>query len=523
MTPQHDYDYVIIGSGFGGSVSALRLSEKGYKVLVIEKGKWWIAADFPKTIWNLKKWIWAPILRLFGFFQMTYYRHVGILSGVGVGGGSLVYANTLPVPKQSFYSSGSWCQLKDWESELKPFYNLALKMLGASPNPRLEKGDEALKELACDMGKEDQFHPTNVSVYFGKPGETVPDPYFDGKGPDRTGCIYCGGCMVGCRYNSKNTLDKNYLHLAQHHGAKIQAESKVTDVRPLGEKGEMGYTVSWESSTGFMFKKSGTVVTRGVVFSGGVLGTVKLLLALMRSSLPNLSKKVGAMVRTNCEALMPVTALDKKTDYSQGIAIGSILHTDRHTHVEPVRYSKGSGFWRLIMFPRVNGKNFMSRIVRIGWDYLRHPLQNLKVLFVDDWAQRTQVMLFMQTLESTLQFKKGRLGSWMRTGIEAGEKPTPFIHEADELIDKYAKKINGKPMMPYNEALFGVPTTAHILGGACMGENSNEGVIDKNNRVFGYENMFVCDGAMISANPGVNPSLTITSITERAMSKIPPK
>ncbi|MBN4080816.1 GMC family oxidoreductase [Caldithrix abyssi] len=523
MTPQHDYDYVIIGSGFGGSVSALRLSEKGYKVLVIEKGKWWTAADFPKTIWNLRKWIWAPILRLYGFFQLTYYRHVGILSGVGVGGGSLVYANTLPVPKQSFYTGGSWGNLADWESELKGFYPLALKMLGANQNPRLEPGDEALKALAQDLGKTDQFHPTRVSVYFGQEGVTVPDPYFEGKGPDRTGCIYCGGCMVGCRFNSKNTLDKNYLYLAQQNGAKIQAESKVTDVKPIGGNGEEGYRITWEASTSLLSKKSGTVTASGVVFSAGVLGTVKLLLTLMKSSLPKLSKKVGGMVRTNSEALMPVTALDKKTDYSKGIAIGSILHTSKHTHVEPVRYSKGSGFWRLFMLPRVSGKNFFVRLLKIGWDYIRHPIQNLKVLFVDDWAKRTQVMLFMQTLESTLQFKKGRLGSWMRTGIEKGEKPTPFISEADDLIKKYAKKVNGKPMMPNNEALFGIPTTAHILGGACMGHNSREGVIDKNNCVFGYENMLVCDGAMISANPGVNPSLTITALTERAMSKIPPK
>lgn len=523
MTPHHDYDYVIIGSGFGGSVSALRLSEKGYKVLVLEKGKWWSADDFPKTIWNVKKWIWAPFLHFFGFFQMTGYRHVGILSGVGVGGGSLVYANTLPVPKQSFYNGGSWGKLADWKSELKDYYTLALKMLGANYNPRLEPGDKALKSLANDMGKTDQFHPTNVSVYFGQPGETVSDPYFDGKGPDRTGCIHCGGCMVGCRYNSKNTLDKNYLYLAQQHGAKIQAESKVTDVKPMGDHGENGYQVSWQSSTSFLMKKSGRITAGSVVFSAGVLGTVKLLLALRKLSLPNLSEKVGTMVRTNSEALMPVTALDKTTDYSKGIAIGSILHTGDHTHVEPVRYSKGSGIWRLIMLPRVSGKNFIVRLIKVIWNYLRHPIQNLNVFFTDDWAKRTQVMLFMQTLDSTLQFKKGRLGSWMRTGIEDGEKPTPFIKEADELIKQYAKKVNGKPMMPINEAVLGVPTTAHILGGACMGDNIKDGVIDKNNRVFGYNNMFVCDGAMISANPGVNPSLTITAITERAMSKIPPK
>lgn len=521
---KHDYDYVIIGSGFGGSVSALRLSEKGYKVLVIEKGKWWSSSDFAKTNWNLKRWMWLPILRFWGILKLTYYRHIGIVSGVGVGGGSLVYANTLPVPKNSFFKSKSWSHLANWKKELNYFYPLALKMLGADLNPRMEVGDLVLKDMAIEMNKEEDFHPANVSVYFGKPGETVSDPYFDGEGPDRTGCIFCGGCMVGCRHNAKNTLDKNYLYLAQKNGVKIRAESEVVNVKPTGNlDGSEGYEVFWEKSTSLLFKKKGKVTCKGVIFSGGVLGTVQLLLSLKESSLPNISEKVGCMVRTNSEALIPITSFDKSTDFSKGVSIGSIFHTGEHTHIEPVRYSKGSGFWRLLILPRVFGKSIFSRICKMVGKVLSHPIKYLKIFFVWDWAKRTQILLFMQTIDSTLKFSKSGFGRRMKTGLEKGKAPSPFIPEANKYAEKLAEKLNGESMMPNNEALFGMSTTAHILGGAVMGKDKSEGVIDKNNRVFGYKNLYVCDGSMISANPGVNPSLTITALTERAMSKVPNK
>jgi cholesterol oxidase len=298
---EFDYDYIIIGSGFGGSVSALRLSEKGYKVLVIEKGKWLIGHDFPKTNWDLKKWLWLPALKFFGLFKFTFFRHVTILSGVGVGGGSLVYANTLPVPKSRFFQADTWAHLADWEKELKDFYRVGLTMLGATPCPRLELGDRALQELARQIGKEELVQVGNVAVYFGEPEVTVEDPYFNGQGPDRAGCNFCGGCMLGCRYNAKNTLDKNYLHLAQQNGAIIQAESEVYDVRVLGQNnGSQGYKVKWRSSTSFV-KTRGEHTCRGIVFAGGVLGTVKLLLELRDSSLPNLSDKIGTGIRTNSE------------------------------------------------------------------------------------------------------------------------------------------------------------------------------------------------------------------------------
>jgi cholesterol oxidase len=345
---QYDYDYIIIGSGFGGSVSALRLSEKGYKVLVIEKGKWFRAKDFPETNWNLKKWLWIPFLKFYGFFKITFFRHVGILSGVGVGGGSLVYANTLPVPKSKFFKAKTWTHLADWERELGPFYQVSLRIMGAVPNPHLETGDRVLKQIAQDIGMEEHFEPTNVAVYFGEPGVTVEDPYFNGKGPHRTGCNYCGGCMIGCRYNAKNTLDKNYLYFAQKNGAEIKAESQVYDVSPLDDTdGSDGYKVLWRSATKYL-KKKGEFTTGGVIFAGGVLGTLKLLLTLKRSSLPNLSDKLGSGIRTNSESLIGVVTYDKDTVFSDGVALGSILHTDEHSHLEAVRYPSGSGFWLMV-------------------------------------------------------------------------------------------------------------------------------------------------------------------------------
>lgn len=521
MNNKYDYDYVIIGSGFGGSVCALRLSEKGYRVLVIEKGKWFRANDFPKTNWNVKRWLWIPFLRFYGFFKITVMKHVAILSGVGVGGGSLVYANTLPIPKDDFFESKTWSHLADWRTELDIHYQSALKMLGASPNPRLEKGDLALKELANETGRADQFEPTHVAVFFGEPDETIPDPYFDGEGPERSGCTFCGGCMVGCRHNAKNSLDKNYLHFAQKNGVTIQAESKVIDVSPINNtSGEEGFKISWKSMSRLL-KKKGVISCQNIIFSGGVLGTVKLLLDLKNSSLPHISEKIGCGIRTNSESLIGITSTNKDTVFSDGVAIGSILHTDDYSHLEPVRYPSGSGFWRILMSPMVHAPSAFHRSLKIIIEWFSHPVKNLKTYFVPDWAKHTQILLFMQTINSTLRFRSGWIG--MKSDMEAGPAPTAFIPEAKDLAEKYSRIVDGKPTTLLSETLLGIPTTAHILGGAVMGNNIEEGVIDKDNRVFGYHNMFICDGSMISSNPGVNPSLTITALSERAMSKIPAK
>ncbi len=522
MNKSWDYDYVIIGSGFGGSVSALRLSEKGYKVLVIEKGKWYKDEDFPRTNWKIRKWMWAPMAGCYGFFKMTYLNHVTVLSGVGVGGGSLTYANTLPVPEDKFFHSGSWSTLEDWKSVLAPYYETAYTMLGAAVNPKLGAADLTLKDLAKEMGKEDQFQPSKVGVYFGEPGKTVEDPYFDGRGPDRSGCIHCGACMTGCRHNAKNTLDKNYLYLAQQLGAEILAENEVCDLFPLGdEDGSDGYEVLSKSTIRGKKKKSFTC--RGIVFSGGVMGTVPLLLELKKKRLPGLSDMVGKNVRTNNESLLVITSTEKDhKDYSQGLAIGSILHTDNNSHLEPVRYGEGSGFFRLLTVPSVSHKYLMLRLFGILSLIIRKPILFFKTLFTDKYAQRSTVMLFMQTLDSTLQIKLGKFTK-MKTVPEKGEKPNAFIPEAQLLGKMYGKKVSGIPYSNITDLLLGSPTTAHILGGAVMGENAEKGVIDKNCEVFGYKNMLVCDGSMVSANPGVNPSLTITAISEYAMSRIPVK
>lgn len=516
------YDYVIIGSGFGGSVSALRLSEKGYKVLVIEKGKWFNRPeDFPKTNWNLKKWLWMPRLGMKGLFKMTFFRHVVALSGVGVGGGSLVYANTLPVPKKEFFNTGHWKDLQDWEKVLQPYYERAKKMLGAELHPYMSKSDKVMLKLAKELGDSTAFEKTEVAVHFGNLGITIPDPYFDGKGPDRTGCILCGGCMLGCRYNAKNTLDKNYLYLAKQKGAEIIAEKEVYDVIPLSENGSEGYEIRYKNSTSFVPGRS-SIRTKGVIFAGGVTGTVKLLLQLKVKSLPNLSEMVGCGIRTNSESLIGVTSLNKKNEFSEGIAIGSIIHIDKSRHVEPVKYSAGSGFWRLFMAPMISGPNFIVRLFRMFSDFFLHPLDNLRVFFVDDWSKRTHILLYMESIDSTLRLVRSKLGILV-SKAESGPLPTAFNPKAQELARKTEAIINGKAMVMNTESLFGIPTTAHILGGACMGKDATTGVIDKDNHVFNYVNMMVCDGSMISANPGVNPSLSITAITELAMSKVSSK
>ncbi|MCB0515569.1 MAG: GMC oxidoreductase [Chitinophagales bacterium] len=515
----YDYDYVVIGSGFGGSVSALRLSEKGYKVLVVEKGKWFTKPEhFPKTNWQLRKWLWMPKFGLQGLFRINVFRHVAVLGGTGVGGGSLVYANTLPVPKSAFFNSGSWKNLCNWENELKPFYALAKRMLGAQQHPYNSISEKAMQKLAEELGEKNAYAKTDVAVYFGKPGETVADPYFEGKGPDRTGCNLCGGCMLGCRYNAKNTLDKNYLYLAQQHGCEIKAERLVYDVIPLSEDGTDGYEVKFRQSTAYFSKKE-SVKTRGVVFSGGVLGTMSLLLKLKKTSLPKLSNTLGKGVRTNSESLIGVTTFDKKTVISEGIAIGSIVNIDENRHVEPVKYSAGSGIWRLLMAPMVQGKTMFGRFLLMCKDLITKPIKNLKVFFVDDWSKRTQILLYMESIDSTLQMKRSSLG-YIKTNLEEGEAPTAFNPIAQNIAHKMEAIIDGKAMVLATETLLGIPTTAHILGGACMGANAQEGVIDENHRVYNYQNMLICDGSIISANIGVNPSLTITALAERAMTKV---
>ncbi len=369
--------------------------------------------------------------------------------------------------------------------------------------------------MAKELGRADQFEKPNVAIYFGDSGVEKEDPFFDGKGPKRTGCIFCGGCMTGCRHNAKNTLDKNYLYLAQQLGAEILAEHEVYDVKEID--GE-GYKIFTKKSTSFI-KKSRSFKAKGVIFSGGVLGTIKLLLKLKIGSLPKISDRIGQDIRTNNETLISVSTTEKGKDLSKGIAIGSLLHTDDNSHLEIVRYSKGSDFWKLSHFPYSTGNHFFSRFFGMIRSVLSAPLQYLKI-YSRAWASNTVVLLFMQSLDSTIRFKKNIFGG-ISSHKGKGNLPTINLPESIELTKKYAKIIKGKPTSFALESIAGIPSTAHILGGAVMGKNESEGVINDHNQVFGYENMYVIDGSMISANPGVNPSLSITAIAERAMSFIP--
>lgn len=504
-------------------MSALRLSEKGYKVLVVEKGKWFKnSEDFPKSNWNLRKWLWMPGIRFFGIMKITILRHISIISGTGVGGGSLVYANTLPRPARAFYKSGSWAGLLDWEEELDEHYSEALRMLGATKNPKLFDADKALKDLALEIGKEGDFSHSNVAVYFGEPGRKSADPYFNGEGPTRTGCIHCGGCMTGCRYNAKNTLDKNYLYFAQRLGTDIFAENEVIGVKPINlEDGGDGYKISMKSSTK-LFGGRREVSAKGVIFSGGVLGTVKLLLKLKSTSLPLLSEMVGGDIRTNNETIISVSTLRDDLDMSKGVAIGSILTTDQDSHLEVVRYSKRSGFWKLLHLPVSYGSNIVVRLWQMILSFMKSPWSYVKIYWRNVWSKSTVVLLFMQTLDSTLKFKLGSVGG-LSSSVAQGKAPSPNIPASNYLTKKFAELVRGKPTSFALETLSGIPSTAHVLGGAVMASRPEKGVINKNNEVFGYKNMLVVDGSMISSNPGVNPSLTITAIAERCMSQIAKK
>jgi cholesterol oxidase len=528
---EETFDFVIIGSGFGGSVSAMRLAEKGYSVLVLERGKRYNSDDFPKTNWNLFKYLWWPAARCFGFMGINFLDDIMILNGSGVGGGSLVYACTHIKPGKAFFEAEEWRELADWEKELNPHYETANRMMGVNENPRFWPADHVLYDIATELGREDTFGPTPVAIYFGEPGKTVPDPYFGGEGPDRSGCIFCGGCMVGCRHNAKNTLDKNYLYFAEKYGAEVRAEANVVDIRPqYGMQPDRArYEIIYERTTDWIFKRQKAVRTRNVVLSAGVLGTVNLLLKCRdeTKTLPRLSQRIGARIRSNSEALIGSTARDGNVDYSQGIAITSHFWIDEETSVEPVRYPRGSSFIRTIAMPLVGkAEEAGNRLIIFIKEFLRRPYDFLKVSLLPDWAQDTTVLLVMQTVENRMKLKRGRSKfTLFRKGLVSErdkDLPIPNVIEAGRhVLERFAQRTNGIAAAAVNDVLLETPSTAHVLGGCGIGADESTGVVDINHRVFNYPGLYIADASVISANLGVNPSLTITAMTERAMSRIP--
>jgi cholesterol oxidase len=527
------YDFVVIGSGFGGSVSAMRLAEKGYRVLVLERGKRYETKDLPQSNYNIRKYLWMPLLRCFGIMGINLLDDIMILNGSGVGGGSLVYAGTLLKPEKKFFQAGGWRVLSNWEQELNPHFDTAQRMLGVDRNPRLTPADRIFQDIATELGREHTFEPTSVGIFFGEEGKTTSDPYFDGEGPDRCGCIFCGACMVGCRHNAKNSLDKNYLYFAEKYGAVIQPESTVSEIYPLYGPQEDGarYEILYERTTAWINKPRKAVRSRNVVISAGVLGTIELLLRCRdeTGSLPDLPARLGASVHSNSESLMGVTARTGEVDYSEGVAITSSFWVDEETSVEPVRYPKGSSLMRLIGLPLISnleGSAF-RRLGRLVTHVVRNPFDFAKTLFLPDWARDSTIVLVMQTVENRMHLELGRRPiSLFRKGLISKKDiklPIPSIIEAGrDVVDRFALKTNGIPQTAFNEVLLNTPSTAHILGGCTIGDDESNGVVDANHEIFNYPGMFVVDGSVIPGNLGVNPSLAITAMSERAMSLIPP-
>jgi cholesterol oxidase len=526
-TNHHDFDYVVVGSGFGGSVSACRLAEKGYSVAVLEMGKRWTEQDYPKSTWNLRRWIWRPGLKLFGFYDMRPFKHVMILCGNAVGGGSITYANTMLVPPEIVWGEGSWQGLAEWKREMPQHYATAQRMLGVTENRILGDADHMLKQMADDQGFGETYYRTDVAVYFGDgPGQPHPDPYFNGEGPPRSSCIGCGGCMVGCRFNAKNTLDKNYLYFAEKRGAKVFAETRVVDIKPLGAAdGSDGFAITTERSTAWLAKDRKTLTARHVVLSASALGTMDLLMRLkQRGSLPAISERLGHDVRTNSESIVGVRFPGSKLDMSKGIAIGSGIHIDRFTHIEACRYPRGSDVLGLLGTLLVNGKGF-GRIVRWIGSAFRHPIKFARAAWPFGFARQTLIFLVMQTIDATLRMRLRRRWWWpfKRLLTTEGQRIPTNIPQANAFAEHAAQKFGGIAITSSSEILFNMPMTAHCIGGCVMGADAEHGVIDAQHRVFGYQNLMVVDGSAVGANLGVNPSLTITALAERAMSFIPAK
>ncbi len=526
-----EYDVIVVGSGFGGSVTALRLTEKGYRVLVLEAGRRFEDQEFAKTSWDVRKFLYAPRLGCFGIQRIRLLRDVVVLAGAGVGGGSLVYANTLYEPaSDAFYNDNQWAHITDWKAELAPHYDQAKRMLGVVENPTVTPSDEVMKAVADDMGIGHTYRPTPIGVCFGangekQPGQAIPDPYFGGAGPERRGCTECGECMTGCRHNAKNTLLKNYLYLAEKAGAEVRERTTVAAItpRPGG-----GYDVATHVS-GKSAKRRQVLRASQVVLAAGTWGTQELLHGMKRSGdLPQLSERLGYLTRTNSEALCASSTKMRnkgKYDFHHGVAITSSIHPDPVTHIEPVRYGKGSGLMGMLLTVMTDGGGRMPRWMKWIGQALRHPLLLLSCLAgLGSWPERTIIALVMQTSDNSITVlpKKGKAGARARLTSKQGHgEPNPtWVPAGNEVVRNISEKIDGGSYSTVGE-IFNIPMTAHFLGGCPIGDSAQTGVIDPYHRVYGHPGLHVVDGAAISANLGVNPSLTITAQAERAMSVWP--
>ena len=526
----HDYDVLVVGSGFGGSVTALRLAEKGYRVHIIESGRRFADEDFAKTSWDLRRYLWAPRLKCFGVQRIHRLPDVMILAGAGVGGGSLNYANTLYVPPAAFFQDPQWADIADWQAELSPHYETASRMLGVVTNPCDGPVEQVMRQTADDLGVGDTFRKTPVGVFFGKPGERVADPYFGGAGPDRTGCTECGNCMVGCRVGAKNTLVKNYLALAERLGVTIQPLRTVVAVEPIDDgHREAGYRVTTEATGAWVRKGRHTVTASQVVFAAGAWGTQRLLQRMSYDGrLRDLSPRLGELTRTNSEALggAVTTRVPRDVNLTKGVAITSSFHVDHETHVENVRYGKGSNAMGLLATILVEGGGSVPRPLRFVAESARHPLIFLRSLSVRRWSERTVIALVMQSRDNslTVSAKRRRSGGVGLTSKQGHGEPNPtWIPSGHRAIRQLAVRLQERTGVPAPPAgslseIVDVPLTAHFLGGAVIGSDPTTGVVDPWHRVWNYPGLHVVDGAAVSANPGVNPALTITAQAERAMS-----
>jgi cholesterol oxidase len=522
----YDYDVVVIGSGFGGSVSALRLTEKGYRVGVLEAGRRFDRDTLPRTSWDIRNFLWAPRLGCTGIQRIHILRNVVILAGAGVGGGSLNYANTLYEPPEAFYRDPQWAHITDWRSELAPFYRQAKKMLGVVTNPTVTEADVQMRRLAEQFGKKDTFRLTPVGVFFGRdgrsePGRTVPDPFFGGSGPDRTGCIECGECMTGCRHGAKNVLTTNYLWLAERGGAVVHPLTTVTAVRPMHAGGYAVETVrtgTWRSS-----RTHRSFTAEQVVFAAGTYNTLSLLHHLADTFLPGISDRLGHLTRTNSEALLGAVSGDDRSDFSHGVAITSSWHPDDDTHIEPVRYGKGSNLMGLLSTALTDGGAPRARIKQWFGEIVGNPRLFFRTLVPKHWSERSIILLVMQSLDNSITVLRRR-NRWGRTKLTSTQgigAPNPsWIPVANAAARKLAANIGGTPGGSYGD-LFNVPMTAHFIGGCAIGDSPQTGVIDPYHRLYGHSGIHVVDGSALSANLGVNPSLSITAQAERVMAYWP--